>query len=41
MRYAGGMQYLIRRATVKPELKGLWDGPAWKQAEVAELILSL
>src|SRR4051812_17800470 len=33
------MQYLIRRARarVKPELKGLWDGPAGAHADVAEI----
>jgi hypothetical protein len=29
------MEYVIRRARVKPELLGLWDGPAWKDAAVA------
>ena len=22
-------EYLIKRALVRPELQGLWDGPAW------------
>ncbi|MEO6435353.1 MAG: carbohydrate-binding family 9-like protein [Tepidisphaeraceae bacterium] len=31
------MQYLIRRARATPELAGHWDGPAWKNADVATL----
>src|SRR3712207_2553426 len=31
------MQYLIRRARRQPELRGLWDGPAWSDADVARL----
>jgi hypothetical protein len=31
------MEYLIRRAPAKPELRGLWDGPAWQAADVAEV----
>jgi hypothetical protein len=31
------MEYLIRRAPAKPELRGLWDGPAWRNADVAEI----
>ena len=27
------MEYYVQRATVCPELTGLWDGPAWRQAE--------
>jgi len=27
------MEYYVQRATVCPELAGLWDGPAWRQAE--------
>jgi hypothetical protein len=26
--------YLVRKARLLPELKGLWDGPAWKRANV-------
>jgi hypothetical protein len=32
-----GMQYVIHRATATPELQGLWDGPAWREAAVAEI----
>ncbi|MCL5995636.1 MAG: carbohydrate-binding family 9-like protein [Chloroflexi bacterium] len=28
------MSYLVRRARTTPELKGDWDGPAWRQADV-------
>jgi hypothetical protein len=31
------MQYLIRRARATPELSGLWDGPAWREADVASI----
>jgi hypothetical protein len=31
------MEYVIRRAAVEPELLGLWDGPAWRDAGVAEV----
>ena len=31
------MEYLIRRAVTKPELKGLWDGPAWSKADTLEV----
>ena len=27
------LAYTVRRATVQPELLGLWDSPAWRQAE--------
>ena len=27
------MEYHVKRATVSPELAGLWDGSAWGQAE--------
>jgi hypothetical protein len=29
------MQYQIRRTRATPELRGDWDGPAWKHADVA------
>ena len=31
------MEYLIKRARVTPELRGDWDGPAWRDAQVAEI----
>ena len=31
------MEYRIRRATAKPELAGRWDGPAWRDADVADV----
>ena len=31
------MKYRIRRANVRPELEGKWDGPAWTRAEVVEV----
>lgn len=31
------MEYHIRKAARKPELTGQWDGPAWKDADVARL----
>jgi hypothetical protein len=31
------MQYVIRRATSRPELDGQWDGPAWRHADVARV----
>src|SRR6266542_729294 len=31
------MEYVIRRAQVKPELQGLWDGAAWKVANIARI----
>jgi hypothetical protein len=29
--------YRIRSAKLRPEFKGLWDGPAWQQADTVEL----
>lgn len=29
--------YTVRFAKLRPEFKGLWDGPAWKQADMLEL----
>src|SRR5689334_18579034 len=31
------MQYTIRRAKSTPEIKGLWDGAAWKHANIASI----
>jgi cellulose/xylan binding protein with CBM9 domain len=31
------MAYVVRRARQKPELKGLWEGPAWLDAETLEI----
>ena len=31
------MHYDIRRAHVQPELRGLWEGPAWRDAQVATI----
>jgi len=31
------MQYIIKRAKIRPELKGLWDGPAWKDAKIVDI----
>ncbi len=31
------MEYLIRRATYTPRLKGEWDGAAWRGADVASV----
>ena len=31
------MEYLVRRAVRTPELQGLWDGPAWRDAAVADV----
>jgi hypothetical protein len=31
------MEYTIRRAVVRPELTGDWDGPAWREANVAAI----
>src|SRR2546423_451757 len=31
------MRYRIKRATVRPELKGLWEGSAWTGAGVARV----
>lgn len=31
------MTYVIRRATATPELRGDWDGRAWRRADVAEV----
>ena len=30
--------YQIRFAKLRPDMKGLWDGPAWMQAESLELV---
>jgi hypothetical protein len=30
---AGSLAYTVRRAAKRPELKGQWDSPAWRQAE--------
>ena len=30
-------EYRIRRAKAVPELKGLWDGPAWKVADTLDI----
>jgi hypothetical protein len=31
------MQYLIRRAIEKPQFNGNWDGPAWRNANIADI----
>lgn len=31
------MRYTIRRAAPRPELQGLWDGPAWTRAETLDI----
>ena len=31
------MHYEIRRARVTPEFRGDWDGPAWRDAQVASI----
>jgi len=31
------MEYCVQRARVCPELAGLWDGPAWRQAEAVTI----
>src|SRR3954470_6850884 len=31
------LQYVIERAIVPPELQGLWDGPAWRHANIASI----
>ena len=31
------MEYRVRRATATPELMGNWDGPAWREADVAAI----
>jgi len=31
------MNYTIRRAAKRPELKGLWDGPVWSQADTLDV----
>jgi len=31
------MRYVVRRAKKKPELQGLWTGPAWQWVEAVEL----
>ena len=33
------MQYIIRYATILPEITGKWDSPAWRQAETLEVSL--
>jgi len=33
------MRYHVRRAKACPELEGKWDGPAWAEAETAEVKL--
>lgn len=30
-------QHIVRSATIKPDLTGSWDGPAWDQADTLEL----
>ena len=30
-------EYRIRRVQVRPELKGLWEGPAWKAADTLDI----
>ena len=31
------MEYIIRKAPVRPSLKGLWDEPAWSRSEIGRL----
>ena len=31
-------QYIVRSAAIKPDLAGCWDGPAWAQADILELL---
>ena len=31
------MEYLLRRAKVRPELEGRWDGVAWTEAESLDI----
>src|SRR4051812_37801616 len=31
------MNYLIRRASSRPESRGDWDGPAWRAADVLDV----
>jgi hypothetical protein len=31
------MEYIVRRAAKVPELQGLWDGPAWRDASIADV----
>jgi hypothetical protein len=31
------MQYIVRRASTAPRLQGDWDGPAWRDAAVADI----
>ena len=31
------MVYTIRKAAIRPELDGQWDGPAWRQAEPLDI----
>ena len=31
------MEYTVQKATILPEMRGLWDSPAWKQAAVVEV----
>ncbi|MFC1461154.1 carbohydrate-binding family 9-like protein [Verrucomicrobiota bacterium] len=33
----GTMEYMIRKATERPSLKGQWDEPAWQRAQVVTL----
>jgi hypothetical protein len=33
------VEYLIKRAATTPELRGLWDGPAWKAAGIVDVAL--
>jgi hypothetical protein len=34
------MEYVVKRAETTPELKGRWDGPAWKDANVVEIAIA-
>jgi hypothetical protein len=31
------MRYIVRRAHIRPELRGAFDGPAWREADVADI----
>src|SRR4051812_22438984 len=31
------MEYLIKRATTRPELRGEWESPAWRDANIARV----
>lgn len=33
---AMSVEYVIKKAAAKPELKGLWDGPVWQTANLLE-----